>query len=41
MLSPEVQAGHYDLLDANTNTIILPMAWEHIIEPGAAIAMSM
>lgn len=40
VLGPQVQAGHFDLIGANSE-IILPAVWEKVVQPGWSITMTM
>ncbi|TGJ84571.1 hypothetical protein E0Z10_g4180 [Xylaria hypoxylon] len=40
IIGPEVQEGHYDLIEPD-GTIILPQTWEELIQPGWNITMHM
>lgn len=38
IIGPHVDQGHYDLIDPN-GYIILPQAWEMMVQPGWSIKM--
>ncbi|KAK8004509.1 GTP-binding protein [Apiospora arundinis] len=41
VLGPHVMATHYDVLDGASGAIMLPAAWERLINPGMSVVMHM
>jgi hypothetical protein len=38
-MKTSIEKGHYDLIDASSNDIILPSVWHYFVEPGLQVNM--